>query len=215
MVEQQPSVNELKEWRDLMLMHRFALEEVNTKLKILNEEFQFLHDYNPMEHIKSRVKSFESIGAKLEKKQVDITPENARKYVHDISGIRVSCSFVSDIFKIKEMLENQSDLKILRIKDYVTYPKPNGYRSLHLLCEVPIFLTNRVEKIVVEIQIRTVAMDFWASLEHKIYYKYKQEAPERLVNELRDAAKIVTELDDKMKNLNDEIEKYKFEQEEN
>ncbi len=214
-MEQQPSVNELKEWRDLMLMHRFALEEVNTKLKILNEEFQFLHDYNPMEHIKSRVKSFESIGAKLEKKQVDITPENARKHVHDISGIRVSCSFVSDIFKIKEMLESQNDLKILREKDYVTHPKPNGYRSLHLLCEVPIFLTNRVERIVVEIQIRTVAMDFWASLEHKIYYKYKQEAPEHLVNELRAAAKIVTELDDKMKNLNDEIEKYKSEQEKN
>lgn len=145
----------------------------------------------------------------MRKKGVDITTENARKYVHDIAGIRITCSFVSDIFKIKEMIEHQDDLKILRIKDYVTYPKGNGYRSLHMLCEVPIFLTNRSENIVVEIQIRTVAMDFWASLEHKIYYKYQQEAPEYLTNELREAADIVTQLDEKMKNLNDEINKYK------
>ncbi|EUJ19004.1 GTP pyrophosphokinase [Listeria aquatica] len=206
---EQPSVDELKEWRNIMLMHRFALEEVNTKLKILNEEFQFLHDYNPMEHLKSRVKSLESIGAKLEKKGVDITPENAREHVHDIAGIRITCSFVSDIFKIEEMIKHQDDLKILRVKDYVTYPKESGYRSLHMLCEVPIFLTNRSEKIMVEIQIRTVAMDFWASLEHKIYYKYQDEAPEYLTNELREAADIVTQLDEKMKNLNDEINKYK------
>ncbi|WP_163655802.1 GTP pyrophosphokinase family protein [Listeria sp. PSOL-1] len=192
-----------------MLLHRFALEEVNTKLKILNEEFQFIHDYNPMEHLKSRVKSLESIGAKLEKKGLDITPENAVKHVHDIAGIRISCSFLSDIFKIREMLENQDDISILRVKDYVTNPKPNGYRSLHLLCEIPVFLTNRSEKIVVEIQIRTVAMDFWASLEHKIYYKYQQEAPRHLIEELKEAAEIVMNLDDKMKKLNEEIDEYK------
>ncbi len=208
----QPSVNELKEWRNVMLLHRFALEEVNTKLKILNEEFQFIHDYNPMEHIKSRVKSFESIGAKLEKKGLDITPENARKHVHDIAGIRISCSFVTDIFKIQEMLESQSDLKILRVKDYVNHPKPSGYRSLHLLCEVPIFLTNRSERMIVEIQIRTVAMDFWASLEHKIYYKYQQEAPKHLTDELKEAASIVRQLDDKMRKLNEEINSYKGQQ---
>ncbi|EJG4230457.1 GTP pyrophosphokinase family protein [Listeria monocytogenes] len=210
---EQPSVDELKNWRNVMLLHRFALEEVNTKLKILNEEFQFIHDYNPMEHLKSRVKSLESIGAKLEKKKVDITPENALKYVHDIAGIRITCSFVSDIFRIHEMLAGQSDITIKRVKDYVTNPKPNGYRSLHLLCEVPVFLTNRSEVMTVEIQIRTVAMDFWASLEHKIYYKYQQEAPVELVNELQDAARIITHLDEKMKNLNDQIDKYKKEKE--
>ncbi|STY45440.1 GTP pyrophosphokinase ywaC [Listeria grayi] len=189
---EQPSVEELREWRDIMLLHRFALDEVNTKLKILNEEFQFIHDYNPVEHIKSRIKSLESIGAKLEKKGLEITPENAREHVRDIAGIRVTCSFVSDIFKIHDMLANQDDITILRVKDYVTNPKPNGYRSLHLLCELPIFLTNRSERMTVEIQIRTIAMDFWASLEHKIYYKYQQEAPQELLDELKEAADIIT-----------------------
>ncbi|EFI84375.1 GTP pyrophosphokinase ywaC [Listeria grayi] len=206
---EQPSVEELREWRDIMLLHRFALDEVNTKLKILNEEFQFIHDYNPVEHIKSRIKSLESIGAKLEKKGLEITPENAREHVRDIAGIRVTCSFVSDIFKIHDMLANQDDITILRVKDYVTNPKPNGYRSLHLLCELPIFLTNRSERMTVEIQIRTIAMDFWASLEHKIYYKYQQEAPQELLDELKEAADIITFLDDKMKKLNTQIDAYK------
>lgn len=206
---EQPSVEELREWRDIMLLHRFALDEVNTKLKILNEEFQFIHDYNPVEHIKSRIKSLESIGAKLEKKGLEITPENAREHVRDIAGIRVTCSFVSDIFKIHDMLANQDDITILRVKDYVTNPKPNGYRSLHLLCELPIFLTNRSERMTVEIQIRTIAMDFWASLEHKIYYKYQQEAPQELLDELKEVADIITFLDDKMKKLNTQIDAYK------
>lgn len=206
---EQPSVEELREWRDIMLLHRFALDEVNTKLKILNEEFQFIHDYNPVEHIKSRIKSLESIGAKLEKKGLEITPKNAREHVRDIAGIRVTCSFVSDIFKIHDMLANQDDITILRVKDYVTNPKPNGYRSLHLLCELPIFLTNRSERMTVEIQIRTIAMDFWASLEHKIYYKYQQEAPQELLDELKEAADIITFLDDKMKKLNTQIDAYK------
>ncbi|MBC1922185.1 GTP pyrophosphokinase [Listeria grayi] len=206
---EQPSVEELREWRDIMLLHRFALDEVNTKLKILNEEFQFIHDYNPVEHIKSRIKSLESIGEKLEKKGLEITPENAREHVRDIAGIRVTCSFVSDIFKIHDMLANQDDITILRVKDYVTNPKPNGYRSLHLLCELPIFLTNRSERMTVEIQIRTIAMDFWASLEHKIYYKYQQEAPQELLDELKEAADIITFLDDKMKKLNTQIDAYK------
>lgn len=206
---EQPSVEELSEWRDLMLLHRFALDEVNTKLKILNEEFQFIHDYNPVEHIKSRIKSLESIGAKLEKKELEITPTNARTHVHDIAGIRVTCSFVSDIFKIHDMLANQDDITILRVKDYVTNPKPNGYRSLHLLCELPIFLTNRSERMTVEIQIRTIAMDFWASLEHKIYYKYQQEAPQELLDELKEAADMISFLDDKMKKLDTQIDAYK------
>ncbi|CAM4133362.1 MULTISPECIES: GTP pyrophosphokinase [Listeria] len=208
---QQPSIKELKEWRNVMLMHRFALEEVNTKLKILNDEFQFIHDYNPMEHLKSRVKSFESITTKLERKGLDITPENAYAHVRDIAGIRITCSFVSDIYKIYEMLANQDDMTILNVKDYVENPKPNGYRSFHLICEVPIFLTNTSRKMCVEIQIRTVAMDFWASLEHKIYYKYKSTAPAHLTQELYEAAAIIQHLDDKMKYLNDEIDQYKNE----
>ena len=160
---------EINNWKYIMLKYKFALDEMKTKLTILNEEFQLLHDHNPIEHIKYRLKSPQSIKEKLERKGFEPTIENAEKHIHDIAGIRVTCSFLTDIYKIYDMIQSQNDITILKVKDYIQNPKDNGYKSLHLLVEIPIFLTDRSEKVTVEIQIRTIAMDFWASLEHKIY----------------------------------------------
>ena len=192
-----------------MLKYKFALDEMKTKLTILNEEFQLLHDHNPIEHIKYRLKSPQSIKQKLERKGIEPTIENAEKHIHDIAGIRVTCSFLTDIYKIYSMIQSQNDITILKVKDYIKNPKENGYKSLHLLVEIPIFLTDRSEKVTVEIQIRTIAMDFWASLEHKIYYKFQKEVPEKLIYELKSAAEAINFLDIKMKNIKDEMELYK------
>lgn len=204
-----PEQISLKELRtDLvrfMMSHKFALEEINTKLNILKEEFQYVHDYNPIEHIKSRIKSPESIFKKLQRKKLDISLESIKQNIRDIAGVRITCSFVSDIYKIKDMLESQKDITVLECRDYIQNPKPNGYQSLHLIVQIPIFMSDREELVPVEIQIRTIAMDFWASLEHKIYYKYNKEIPQRIVKELKEAADTASRLDRKMENLHDEM----------
>ncbi|MBO1511573.1 GTP pyrophosphokinase family protein [Metabacillus sp. BG109] len=200
---------EIEEWRNLLLIYKFALDEINTKLKILNEEFQFVHQHNPIEHIKSRIKDPSSIKRKLQRKGLKMTIEKATKHIHDIAGVRITCAFASDIYKIYDMVSCQDDISILKVKDYLKEPKPNGYKSLHLLVEIPVFLTNRTENVKVEIQIRTIAMDFWASLEHKIYYKYDKAVPEYLIDELKEAAEMAQYLDHKMKRIHDEMMMYK------
>lgn len=189
-----------------MMKYKFALDEIETKIEILKEEFQALHDYSPIEHTKSRLKSPESILKKLNRKGVPISLESVEENIKDIAGLRITCSFLSDIYKVSEMLENQSDLKVLNVKDYIKNPKPNGYQSLHLLLEVPVFLSDRVEHVCVELQIRTIAMDFWASLEHKIFYKYNQSVPERLLLELKIAADTANALDHQMERLQREVQ---------
>ncbi|WP_391204109.1 GTP pyrophosphokinase family protein [Psychrobacillus sp. L4] len=189
----------------LMLMYKFALAELETKIEILQEEFLMIHDYNPIEHINSRLKAPESILSKLNRKGKGISVESIRENVRDIAGMRVICSFISDIYQIFEMLESQSDLKILEVKDYIQHPKNNGYKSLHLLIEIPVFMTDCKELVTVEVQIRTIAMDFWASLEHKIFYKYDQFVPERLLIELKEAADSAFALDQKMERLHNEV----------
>jgi putative GTP pyrophosphokinase len=189
-----------------LMMYKFALSEMETKIEILQEEFQMLHDYNPIEHTKSRLKSPESLIKKVIRKGCDLSFSSIRANIKDIAGIRITCSFISDIYRISEMLQNQSDLTILTIKDYIQNPKPNGYQSLHMLVEVPVFMSDRKEQVCVEVQIRTIAMDFWASLEHKIYYKYNQAVPARLLRELKEAAESATALDRKMERLHKEIE---------
>ncbi|WP_445489933.1 GTP pyrophosphokinase [Niallia sp. 03133] len=198
--------NELIEWKNNLIIYRFALEEVNTKLKILNEEFQFIHDHNPIEHIKSRIKDPKGIMLKLHRKELDISVDNAKKHIHDIAGVRITCSFLSDIYDIYEMLKRQNDIKIVNVKDYIKNPKPNGYKSLHLIIKIPVYLSNGVEEVSVEIQIRTIAMDFWASLEHKIYYKFDKGIPEHLLIELKEAADSAHELDNKMKKIKDRVD---------
>lgn len=192
-----------------MMMYKFALHEVETKIEILQEEFQLLHDYNPIEHTKSRIKSPESILKKLYRKGGASSLEDIKRSIRDIAGIRITCSFISDIYRISEMLQAQKDLKILTIKDYIKNPKPNGYKSLHMLVEVPVFMSDGEEMVCVEIQIRTIAMDFWASLEHKIFYKYNESVPERLLQDLKTAADTAFELDLKMEQLQQEMEEIK------
>ena len=201
-------------WKTIMFLYNSALKEVGTKLEILNDEFQHVHQYNPIEHIKTRVKTPESIVKKLRKYGYETSIENMVKYVNDIAGVRLICSFTSDIYRLAEMIGNQSDLKVLAIKDYIKNPKDSGYKSYHMLVSVPIFLSDSVVDTKVEIQIRTIAMDFWASLEHKIYYKFKGNAPEYISKDLKECAEMVSTLDDKMLSLNEAIQKSLEEQEE-
>jgi len=208
-MEFKPSANsEVDSWKEVTLIYNSALKEIGTKLEILNDEFQHVHRYNPIEHIKSRLKSPESIVKKLKKRGYESTIENMVEYINDIAGIRVICSFTSDIYQIAEMISNQSDIKVLSVKDYIKNPKPSGYRSYHMLVSIPIFLSDRTADTKVEIQIRTVAMDFWASLEHKINYKFEENAPDFIQNELVQCSKIISELDDRMKMLNEKVLEY-------
>lgn len=192
-------------WEEILLLHNSALKEIGTKLEILNDEFQHIHQYNPIEHIKSRIKTPESIVKKLKRKGYDSTLQNMVKYVNDIAGIRIICSFSSDIYRIAEMLRNQNDIKIISVKDYIQKPKESGYKSYHMLVSVPIYLSDSVVDTKVEIQIRTIAMDFWASLEHKMNYKFETNAPEEIRKELYECAQMVSALDERMLYLNDEI----------
>lgn len=192
-----------------MLVYKFALDEVNTKLNILNEEFQFIHNHNPIEHIKSRIKKPESIKKKLERKGLNLSIEEAKRELRDIAGIRVTCSFVNDIYRIVDLICSQDDIELVDIKDYIKKPKPNGYRSIHLIVKVPVFLAERKEKVFVELQIRTIAMDTWASLEHKIFYKYERDIPVELKDQLKEAANTVHALDAKMQYINEEVNEIK------
>ena len=192
-------------WDTLIFLYNSALKEVGTKIEILSDEFQYIHKYNPIEHVKSRIKSPKSIVSKLRRDGREATLEHMVRYVNDIAGIRIICSLTSDIYRIADMIAKQSDLKIISLKDYIKNPKESGYKSYHMILAVPIFLSDHVVDTKVELQIRTVAQDFWASLEHKIYYKFEGNAPEHISRELRNCAKIVAKLDEKMLSLNEEI----------
>ena len=196
-----------------MFLYNSALKEVGTKLEILNDEFVHIHKYNPIEYIKQRIKTPESIVKKLKRDGYESTIENMVKYVNDIAGIRIVCSFTSDIYRLAEMIGNQNDLTVICVKDYIKHPKASGYKSFHMHVTVPIFLSDRVVDTKVEIQIRTIAMDFWASLEHKIYYKFEGNAPEYISRDLRACAEIVSNLDAKMLQLNEAILEEKARQE--
>ncbi len=193
-------------WKTIMFLYNAALKEVGTKLEILNDEFQHVHQYNPIEHIKTRIKTPESIVKKLRRYGYETSVENMVKHINDIAGVRLICSFTSDIYRLAEMIGKQSDIKVLAIKDYIKNPKPSGYKSFHMLVSVPIFLTDGVVDTKVEIQIRTIAMDFWASLEHKIYYKFEGNAPAYISEDLKICADMVSELDEKMLSLNEAIQ---------
>ncbi|MEG0687213.1 MAG: GTP pyrophosphokinase family protein [Hungatella sp.] len=197
--------DQIDQWTSLMFLYSSALKEINVKIEILNNEFVHIYNYNPIEHVKSRLKTPESIVKKLKRYDYEVTMENMTEKLSDIAGIRVICSFTSDIYQIADMLSRQSDVTVLYVKDYIKNPKPNGYKSYHMVVTIPIYLSDGPVETKVEIQIRTVAMDFWASLEHKIYYKFEGNAPAYLQQELKACADVVDMLDAKMYSLNGAI----------
>ncbi len=198
-----------EEFRRTMFLYSAALREMNTKIQIINDEFTLKHTTNPIEHIKSRLKTPESILGKLRRRGYKLTLDNALSYIDDIAGMRIICSFTKDIYTLSDIIASQSDITILKIKDYIANPKKNGYRSYHMLVDVPVFMSDKKMSARVEIQIRTIAMDFWASLEHKMRYKFESKVPEHLNFDLLECAEIVSYLDEKMMSLNNEIEKCK------
>lgn len=188
-----------------MLNYQFAIEEIMTKINILKTEFEHLHDYSPIEHVSSRLKSPESILNKAQRRKLPLTLAALSENVLDIAGVRIVCSFNADAYWIAEMISSQQDITVVTIKDYIANPKANGYKSLHLIVKVPVFLSESIQDMPVELQIRTVAMDFWASLEHKIYYKYDQAIPAGILAELTDAATAASRLDSKMERIHDDV----------
>lgn len=193
--------SEFSNYNSMLLMYRCGIKEVQTKLEILNEEFKAKAKRNPIEYIKSRVKSIDSIVEKLQRKNLPLTSASAQENLMDIAGVRVICAFVDDIYRVARMFEQQDDITIICVKDYIRNPKPNGYRSYHVVVEVPVFFSTHVEPVRVEVQIRTIAMDFWATLEHDLYYKEKDVNSEELYSRLKKCADTITETDVEMQKI--------------
>lgn len=196
----------LDELIELEMIYSSAAKEVSTKLEILDDEFQSRHKRNPIHNIQSRVKTPYSIFNKLIRKGYELSLESAKENLSDIAGIRVICSYVDDIYTVAKMLKSQDDIILVRETDYIKNPKPNGYRSLHLVITIPVFFSNHTERIQVEVQIRTIAMDFWASLEHQLRYKSSDEIPDNLAVELKECADSISAIDLKMQNIHNTVE---------
>ena len=203
---QAEQLKEAEPFHRLMMEYRFAIMEIETRLKVLNEEFSREYKRNPFESIKSRLKSPESIYEKLERKGYPITVENIREHLTDVAGLRVICSFPDDIYRLADLVTRQDDILLLRKKDYIKNPKPNGYRSLHLILSVPIFLSNEKKYMKAEVQFRTIAMDFWASLEHKLKYKKDVNDADKIVAQLKACADSIEMLDYQMQDLRNKID---------
>ena len=199
-------IEQANAFMELMMQYRCALMEVETKLNVLNAEFTMKNNRNPFESIKSRIKTPKSILEKLRRKGFEISVKGIEENLADVAGIRVICSFPDDIYATAKMLTDQDDIRVIQVKDYIINPKPNGYRSLHLILEVPIFLSNEKKNMKVEVQFRTIAMDFWASLEHKLKYKKNIENAEEISKELQRCAEASSKLDLRMQALRDRIE---------
>lgn len=191
---------------EMMMYYRCALKTVQTKFEVLNEEFSIRYNRNPVESIKTRIKSPMSILEKLNRRELDISLDTIRKEINDVAGIRIICSFPEDIYFLSDMLTRQDDVIVVCVKDYIMNPKPNGYRSLHLIVEVPVFFTENTEYVKVEVQFRTIAMDFWASLEHKLRYKKSIEESSEISRELKECAEGIAAMDLKMQEIHHKIE---------
>lgn len=207
------SNNEIKErlqtytapYRELMSYYRCAMMEVSTKFNVLDEELSLQYDRNPIEAIKTRLKSPDSIMDKLSRRGLPFSAESIEQNLNDIAGVRVICAYISDIYMLRDALLRQDDIVLLQEKDYIKNPKPNGYRSLHLIVETPIFLHDQKKQMRVEVQFRTMAMDWWASVEHKLRYK-KPAAPEEVNSELKECAEISADLDKRLEKLRQRTE---------
>ncbi len=208
---------EIKSWikayatpyKELMAYYRCAMMEVETKFRVLNEELSLEYDRNPIETIKTRLKSIDSIADKLSRQNMAMTVDNIENNMHDVAGVRVICGFPSDIYTLSEAFLNQDDITLIERKDYMANPKPNGYRSLHLIVEIPIFLHDEKKPMKVEVQFRTISMDWWASLEHKMRYKKDVKVPADIAQELRECAEAAAILDNRMEQIQKKIGKYR------
>jgi len=190
-----------KQYQQLMMVYESGIQQITTKLDILNKEYKVKGERNPIETVKSRVKSPESIAGKLERKGLDISIPAISENLMDVAGVRVICPYISDIYVVRDMLLAQSDVTLIKEKDYIENPKLNGYRSLHLVVEIPVYLSSSVYPVKVEIQIRTIAMDFWASLEHQLRYKSAEHMPDGIEDELYECAKTIAETDQRMEEI--------------
>lgn len=191
-------------YRDLLELdhlHTAAIREVQIKLETLNDEFKIKFERSPIHHVESRLKSKASIVKKLKDRGVEVSLESARQSLNDIAGVRVVCCYIDDVYSVADMLLRQSDIKLVKRQDYIEHPNYNGYRSLHLDIQVPIFLSDRTEYVSVEVQLRTVAMDFWASLEHDLRYKSGKHPPEEISEELLACSYEIAELDKRMQDM--------------
>jgi len=196
---------EIQDFTTLMQIYRSAIKEVQTKLEILDDTFKTRYSHNPIHHIESRLKSPQSIVEKMRRKGVSLDIDTLKRELNDVAGIRVICKYVEDVYSIAEMLTSQSDVKLICTRDYIRNPKDNGYRSLHIVVEVPIFLANRVENVRCEVQLRTIAMDFWASLEHKLKYKTDSQIPEDIKIRLKECAEAIAYIDSEMEQIHKEL----------
>ena len=194
------------QYKELMAYFRSAIMEVETKFRVLNEELSLEYDRNPIETIKSRLKSVDSIAEKLHRKGLDVNVENIENHLYDVAGVRIICGFPSDIYSLSEAFLRQDDITLIERKDYFANPKESGYRSLHLIIEIPIFLHKDKKMMKVEVQFRTISMDWWASLEHKIRYKKDKKITDEIINELRDCAEAAAILDSRMESIEKKIE---------
>lgn len=204
-----------REFSKLMSYYRCAVMEIETKLHVLNEEFSWDTDHNPISSIKKRIKSLSSIRGKLERREFPVSIPSIEENLNDVAGVRVICSFPDDVYAIRDALLMQDNLELVEEKDYIKKPKDNGYRSLHLIVTIPIYLAREKKKMKVEIQIRTIAMDFWASLEHQLRYKKEMVFTEEMAYELSECSRISASLDLRMENLRKGVEKQQFHEEMN
>ncbi len=206
MLERRIFLEELTEdYEELLLKYNAALKTLETQIAILIQDYEFKNHYNPVEHVKSRIKSYDSIVNKLKSRDYDVTVENIENHIHDVVGLRIVCSFLSDVYAIVKLLEDSDQITVHTKKDYISNPKDSGYSSYHLLVYVPVYLIDGVEMVEAEIQIRTVAMDFWASLDHKIRYKFKGEIPNEIQENMYKCALDINDLDQKMVDMNNQM----------
>ncbi|MDO4357517.1 MAG: GTP pyrophosphokinase family protein [Clostridia bacterium] len=195
----------IDEYNQLMPYYEAGIREINARLQTLDRDFEVQHQHTPIHHIQSRIKTLPSAFRKLYKMGLNVSVTSAKKNLHDIAGVRVICCYTEDIQTIAKLLSEQEDIQIIDVKDYINHPKPNGYRSLHLVVDVPIYLTRGKVFVKVEIQIRTVAMDFWATLEHRIRYKSTDQVPQFIVDELKQCADVIARTDERMQQISQEL----------
>lgn len=195
----------VNEFEALPALYRHALNDLQNKIDVIKTEWQARDGFSPIEHVKCRIKEPKSILHKMERKGYGFSLENMEQHIHDIAGMRIVCAFVKDIYRLVDHLSTREDIRVLEIKDYIAHPKPNGYQSLHLIVAIPLVLLEGTRWVKAEIQLRTLAMDFWASMEHILYYKFDKKLPSHVTEELKEAARAADELDQKMLRLRHEI----------